>query len=34
MVSLAASAALAAWARWWAPLFGQSADLLMLVNLA
>jgi membrane protein len=32
MVSLAASAALAAWARWWAPLFGQSADLLMLVN--
>jgi len=33
MVSLAASAAMAAWARWWAPLFGQSADLLMLVNM-
>jgi len=34
MVSLAASAALAAWVRWWAPLFGQSADLLILVNIA
>jgi membrane protein len=32
MVSLAVSAALAAWARWWAPAFGSSEGLLLWVN--
>lgn len=32
MVSLAASAALAAWGRWWAPVFGNEQRLLLGVN--
>jgi membrane protein len=32
MVSLAVSAALAAWARWWAPAFGSSEGLLLWAN--